>query len=161
MFKLFLASNHKPRIRGTDHAIWRRIKLIPFTVTIPEREQDKHLAEKLRDELPGILNWALLGCLAWQHSGLGEPEEVRSATAAYRAEMDVLAAFLADCCELGEDKQARAAALYTAYKDWCEANGERAISRSAFGRQLAERGFGRSRDRSGKFYLGLGLRDAE
>lgn len=161
VFKLFLASNHKPRIRGTDHAIWRRIKLIPFTVTIPEGEQDKHLAEKLRGELPGILNWALLGCLAWRHSGLGEPEEVRSATAAYRAEMDVLAAFLADCCELGEDKQARAAALYLVYKDWCDDNGEKALSGTTFGRQLRERGFAKHHDRHGSVYAGLSLAGKE
>ena len=86
---------------------------------------------------------------------------MRSATAAYRAEMDVLAAFLADCCELGEGKQARAAALYVAYKDWCEANGKKAISRTAFGRQLAERGLGKHHDRKGTAYAGLSLVGSE
>ena len=85
---------------------------------------------------------------------------MRSATAAYRAEMDVLAAFLADCCELAEDKQARAAALYVVYQEWCEANGEKAIAGSTFSRQLTERGFRKRRDRQGRVYLGLGLADA-
>lgn len=70
-FKLWLAANHKPVIRGTDQAIWRRIRLIPFTVTIPEQEQDPDLVRKLTAELPGILRWAVDGCLAWQRSRLG------------------------------------------------------------------------------------------
>jgi putative DNA primase/helicase len=72
------------RDRGTDLAVWRRIRLVPFGVSIPDDEQDRKLGEKLRDGLPGILKWALEGCLAWQSSGLGQPDEVREATAAYR-----------------------------------------------------------------------------
>ncbi|HLI51013.1 MAG TPA: phage/plasmid primase, P4 family, partial [Thermomicrobiaceae bacterium] len=75
-FKLWLATNHKPVIRGTDHAIWRRIRLIPFTVTIAEADQDKELPAKLRAEMPGILRWAIDGCLSWQRDGLGVPEAV-------------------------------------------------------------------------------------
>src|SRR5437867_6039937 len=87
-FKLWLATNHKPVIRGTDKAIWDRIRLVPFTVRIPDAEQDKALGEKLRAELPGILRWVVDGCLAWQRDGLGMPAEVQEATATYRAEMD-------------------------------------------------------------------------
>jgi putative DNA primase/helicase len=75
-FKILLAVNHKPLIRNTDHAIWRRIRLVPFTVTIPEAERDKDLPDKLRRELPGILAWAVQGCLDWQREGLGMPEPV-------------------------------------------------------------------------------------
>ena len=96
--KIFLGTNHKPVIKGTDHAIWRRIKLIPFDVTIPEEERDNRLLSKLRDELPGILAWAVRGCLDWQEHGLGEPSKVKSATQDYRSEMDALAQFRADCC---------------------------------------------------------------
>src|SRR5207249_4861041 len=87
-WKIFLAANHRPTVRGTDHAVWRRIKLVPFEVTIPKDEQDKHLLTKLRAEWPGILAWAIRGCLDWQREGLGEPDEVRAATAAYRAQQD-------------------------------------------------------------------------
>lgn len=62
-FKVWMATNHKPIILDTDNAIWRRVKLIPFDVTIPEEERDPRLVEKLREEYPGILNWAVQGCL--------------------------------------------------------------------------------------------------
>jgi putative DNA primase/helicase len=86
--KIFLATNHKPVIRGTDHAIWRRPKLVPFKVTIPQHEWDTTLPDKLKAEWPGILAWAVQGCLEWQTSGLGIPKEVEQATEEYRADMD-------------------------------------------------------------------------
>jgi putative DNA primase/helicase len=92
-FKLWLAANHKPVIRGTDTAIWRRIRLVPFTVEIPEGERDPELPNRLRAELPGILAWAVQGCLLWLESGLGVPDQVRAATDAYRRESDILGAF--------------------------------------------------------------------
>lgn len=97
-FKLWVGTNHKPVIRGTDHAIWRRVRLIPFDVVIPDAEQDHQLLEKLQAERPGILRWAVEGCLAWQRDGLGTPEDVRRATAGYRGEMDVLGKFFTDHC---------------------------------------------------------------
>ncbi|MCX6022166.1 MAG: phage/plasmid primase, P4 family [Chloroflexi bacterium] len=97
-FKLFLASNHKPRITGTDEGIWSRIRTVPFTVTIPAEERDRNLSDKLEAEADGILRWAVEGCLEWQIHGLGEPDEVREATANYRAEMDVPGGFFSDCC---------------------------------------------------------------
>ena len=97
---IWLAVNHKPTIRGTDTGIWRRIKLIPFAVSIPDEEQDKALGEKLQAERAGILAWAVQGCLAWQEHGLGEPDEVRQATSEYRGEQDVLATFIAERCEV-------------------------------------------------------------
>jgi putative DNA primase/helicase len=114
---------------------------MPCAVTIPPAEQDRKLAEKLREELPGVLAWIVRGCLRWQHEGLQTPEEVRKATKAYRAEMDVLAAFLADCCLRGEDEDAFAGELWGAWKRWCEDTGEQAGSQMRFGGRLAERGF--------------------
>ncbi|GAF75138.1 unnamed protein product, partial [marine sediment metagenome] len=99
--KLYLAVNHKPVIRGTDHAIWRRIRLIPYDVTIPDEDQDKHLSDRLAAEREGILAWLVRGCLEWQRDGLGMPDAVRKATASYRSEMDVLGEFIADCCVIG------------------------------------------------------------
>jgi putative DNA primase/helicase len=89
-FKVWLAANYKPEIRGTDYAIWRRIRLIPFTVTIPPEEQIPDLAEQLKEELSGILNWALEGLRDWLANGLQPPPEVTEATEAYRAEMDIV-----------------------------------------------------------------------
>jgi putative DNA primase/helicase len=139
--KLWLSTNHKPEVRGTDTAIWRRIRLVPWAVTIPPKEQDKKLPEKLRAELPGILAWIVQGCLEWQREGLRPPAEVRRATGKYRAEMDVLAAFIDEECVVSEHATASAKALYSAYRDWCEENGEKPESQRKFGGRLRERGF--------------------
>jgi putative DNA primase/helicase len=143
--KVLMAVNHKPTVRGTDNAIWRRISLIPFTETIPPEEQDKKLPEKLCEERPGILAWAVEGCLEWQREGLQAPEEVRRATGEYRAEMDVLGAFLKECCKQGPDENEAAGDLYETYKLWCQDGGERAETQRRFGTQLKERGFERYR----------------
>jgi putative DNA primase/helicase len=139
--KLWLSTNHKPEIRGTDAAIWRRIRLVPWSVTIPQDEQDKGLPAKLRAELPGVLAWIVQGCLEWQRIGLQPPDEVRRATGRYRAEMDVLAAFIDEECVVADHASATAKALYSAYKTWCEDNGERPESQRRFGSRLKERGF--------------------
>jgi putative DNA primase/helicase len=160
-FKIFLASNHRPTVRGTDHAIWRRIKLLPFSVTIPDDQQDRHLVDKLKAELAGVLAWAVRGCLAWQKQGLGEPEEVRAATERYRVDMDVLGGFLRDCCVTLDPATCVASGpLYQAYDAWCHANGERTISKRAFGLRLIERGFTQARTREERRWQGLRLRTA-
>jgi putative DNA primase/helicase len=140
-FKLWLATNHRPRIRGTDHAIWRRVRLIPFTVTIPDAEQDRHLVDKLKAELPGILRWAVNGCLAWQRDGLGTPKAVEVATAEYRAEQDPLAAFIAECCVVESAAFAVTRNLYQTYSDWCDKSGEHALTLREFGEAMTSRGF--------------------
>jgi len=75
--KVWLATNHRPVIRGTDDAIWRRLRLVPFVVTIPEEERDKTLPDRLRDELPGVLAWAVQGCLEWRPKGSACPTRSR------------------------------------------------------------------------------------
>jgi putative DNA primase/helicase len=138
--KVFMAVNHKPEIRGTDSAIWRRLRLIPFTETIPPAEQDKQLPQKLEAELPGILVWALEGCLEWQREGLQAPAEVRRATGQYRSEMDVIGAFLQDECEIDKGFRESFTALYQRYEKWCEDGGEKAETRRRFNARLKERG---------------------
>jgi putative DNA primase/helicase len=160
-FKIFLAANHKPTIRGTDHAIWRRIRLVPFTVTIPPEERDRNLPSKLRGELPGILAWAVRGCLDWQAHGLGEADAVRKATGTYRDESDMLATFFAECCVINASVHASAKSLYAAYTKWCEESGERAESQRALGLHLAERGFEKVRREHGIAWQGIGLQTTE
>jgi putative DNA primase/helicase len=138
--KLFLVANHKPIVRGTDHAIWRRIKLIPFDVTLPEDEQDKTLPDKLEAEYPGILAWAVKGCQDWQKHGLAEPKAVTDATAAYRAEMDMIADFIEECCITGEDLWCKFGDFYNRYTKWCEESGEKPLPKLGFGNKLTERG---------------------
>lgn len=159
-FKVWLAANHKPVIRGTDNAIWRRIRLIPFEVTIPEEDRDQKLTEKLCEELPGILYWALAGCAAWRRHSLAAPDEVKAATQGYREEMDVLAGFLDDSCVIAEYAKVSARDIYAAYISWCDDSKERPLSQRRFGMQLTERGFTRLRGGGNRsFWEGVGLID--
>ena len=156
--KLWLVANHKPIVKGTDYAIWRRILLIPFDVTISEEEKDPHLPEKLKEETAGILAWAVRGCLEWQRmKGLGIPKSVERATNAYRVDSDTFSAFLEECTVNIKDAETKASALYTTYETWCRENGERPQGGKQFGEKLTERGFNKRRKRVGNFYLGVGL----
>jgi putative DNA primase/helicase len=159
--KLWLAGNHLPRIKGSDHGIWRRIVVVPFDVTFTGDREDKHLGDKLHDERDGILAWMVEGCLAWQRDGLKVPPRVAMATDDYRTNEDHLGRFLADCTVTGENTCVSTKALREAYETWCEENGETAWSAQAIGRELTSRGFdstrlGEARTRS---WLGIGLLD--
>lgn len=153
-FKLFIAGNHKPTIRGRDIGIWRRIRLIPFVVTIPKAQRDKHLQAKLRTELPGILNWAIKGCKDWQKSGLGEPLVVTQAVNEYRQEMDLLGAWIADCCDLGPAKEWKSREAYGNYKGWAEGGGYRPLSESVFSRELVMI-YKKAKRNDGNYFLGM------
>lgn len=155
--KIWLRTNHKPVIRGTDHAIWRRIRLVPFDVVIPDAEKDARLGDKLKAELPGILAWAVRGCIDWQMDGMGMPDEVKQATEGYRNEMDVVGDFLAEKCVLLETAEVRAGTLYKAYRGWCDETGNQPVSTTMFGRSMAERGYAKDRARAGINYKGIGL----
>jgi len=156
-FKLWLAGNHRPRVLGTDEGIWRRLLLVPFIVTIPPEERDPNLAAKLRDELPGILRWAIDGALLWQRDGLAPPATVTAASNEYRAEQDGLADFLAARCARLRNARAGAAQLYAAYGNWCAEVGEEPVSGTLFGVMLRERGFDRVVSGGRRFYAGLKL----
>jgi putative DNA primase/helicase len=156
--KLWLCANHRPFVRGTDHAIWRRIRLIPFTVTIPPEQQDKQLGDKLADELPGILNWAVAGCLQWQREGLGAPATVNDATSAYRNENDTIGRFIDECCVTGDGFKTAARDLRECYVAWCEDNGERPMSQRALAPHLHERGLESVKDRrSHSWWFGIAV----
>lgn len=159
-FTLWLYGNHKPILTGTDEGIQRRVKLIPFTQTIPPAERDIALPRKLLTELPGILAWAVRGCHLWQAEGLNPPEAVLAATAAYFAEMDVLAPFLADCCLIGRSYRVSFKDLYAAYLHWADSNGDhRPSTGPQFTKQLRERGFDLVAGHGNvRWWHGLGLR---
>jgi putative DNA primase/helicase len=144
-FKIFLATNHKPNIRGHDNGIWRRIRLIPFEANIPDSEADRELPAKLKAEAEGILAWCVRGALDWQDYGLAEPPEIRDATNEYRNDMDVIGNFIAERCDAGDDEVASSRELFKAYKEWAEENGERELSISILGRRLVDRGFRKER----------------
>jgi putative DNA primase/helicase len=156
---LILHTNYRPRIRGGDEGIWRRVRLVPWNVTIPAKERDKFLAAKLAKEASGILNWIIAGCTAWQTEGLNPPASVTEATAAYRHEEDHLGRFLADTCTIGAGLAVTAKALRDAYEKWCADTGETPWTAKAVGAQLDAKGYdsiqvGHAKTRTWK---GLGL----
>jgi Predicted ATPase len=126
-----------------DEGIWSRVRLIPFQVTIPKKERDPMLGAKLRAEMSGILNWAIEGCLRWRREGLGEAKVITQATAAYRNEMDVLSAFVSDCCETGgEDMMTSKNDIYKTYQWWAERQGmKKPYTKRTVMEMLKERGF--------------------
>jgi putative DNA primase/helicase len=157
-FKIFMASNHKPMIRGTDLGIWRRIKLIPFTTTIAQEKQDKHLEQKLLEEKPGILNWLIEGTRRWFEKGLSAPSIITSATEEYRSEMDVLGAFIKECCVQSPDGIVRAREIFRAYQEWCEENNEHACSERFLAMRLKELGLEKGRTAEARFWKGIMLK---
>jgi len=136
-FKLWMGTNHKPIIRGTDTGIWRRIRLIPFTTKIDEDKVDKHLKQKLKQEYPAILNWAVDGCLLWRREGLNMPEVVEESVKEYRNEMDVISNFLSECTLTGGNE--KAGDLYQGYKTWATENSEYLMSSTKFGIEISKR----------------------
>jgi putative DNA primase/helicase len=157
-FKIFMATNHKPVIKGTDYGIWRRIKLIPFTTTIPEEKQDRRLQEKLNAEASGILNWLIEGALRWRREGLNTPAAISSATEEYRNEMDVIGNFLKECCVLNPAVTVRIRELFKAYQDWCDENNEHACSERFFGLRLKELKLAQTRTAEARYWQGIALK---
>lgn len=158
--KIFLATNHRPLIDDPSDAMWRRVRLIDFPVQIPSQEQDRKLLEKLCAELPGVLNWAIEGCIRWQEEGLKPPIEVEDATLAYRAESDKIADFIADCCVRGEKARIAGKGLYEAYKHW-EPDKRRLLNKTDFNQRLRRIGFAETRPHNVMTWVGLGLRADE
>ena len=130
-FKLWIATNHKPIIRGTDTGIWRRIHIIPFNVQIPDEKVDKNLTHKLKPEMTAIFRRMLDGCALWQKEGLKMPRAVLDCVREYRREMDVISAFIEDCCV--NDGSVAAKTLYAAYCQWADDNNEYRMSNTKFG----------------------------
>ena len=155
-FKLWMATNHKPVIRGTDTGIWRRIHMIPFTVQIPEEKIDRRLKYKLSAELTGIFRWAVEGCLLWQKEGLKMPRAVLEEVREYRREMDVISAFVEDKCTVGKGLSVQSSALYAAYLRWADSGNEYKMSNTKFGLEIAKR-FEKVKGRKYNYYSGLTL----
>ncbi|MED3392790.1 phage/plasmid primase, P4 family, partial [Bacillus thuringiensis] len=156
-FKVFFTTNHKPIIGGLDEGIWRRVKLIPFHLNLPAHKRDKRLPEKLSLEMPGILNWAIEGCMKWQKEGLKDPRAVAEATGRYQEDMDILGPFLSEVCYIDEPKneaiKMEAKELYNVYETWCFRSGERALGNRSFYRMLETKGFGKTKGTGNKTFL--------
>lgn len=163
--KIVLVVNHRPRVRDTSAAMWRRVHLVPFEVTIAEDEVDPNLREKLAAESSGILAWAVRGCIEWQRIGLSPPEEIRFATAAYQEESDVVGRWVRERCSVSRDLSAPFASLWQDFETWLQSVEDEEgalddpISRRAFGQRLDALGH-RTKLGTGakKYRRGLALR---
>jgi putative DNA primase/helicase len=159
-WKIWLAANDKPKVNGRDKATWRRIKLIPFDVTIPDAEVDHDLPRKLTEELPGILNWAIEGCLEWQEHGLQEPLEVTRATEAYREGTDILAQFVKDCCKKQTGTQeikVQSAFIHKAFETYIG----QSISVVEFAELMKASGYKKKPINGRVYWLGIGLNSTD
>ena len=153
-FKIWIGTNHKPIIRGTDTGIWRRIRLIPFEVNIPKEKVDKNLKYKLRKELPQILKWAVEGCIKWQTEGLALPKCVDQATREYKVEMDILASFMESCLEIDyvNGDLVPAQDLFNLYVAWAKKNNEFEMTSRKFFTEIGKKLPEKVRKSSGMFY---------
>jgi putative DNA primase/helicase len=157
-FKLLIAGNHRPRLRSVDEAMRARLHLIPWTVTIPAAQRDPDLTEKLREEWPGILAWAIAGCLEYQVRRLDPPAKVREATASYFGTQDVFGAWLTECCDHGSDKWDTPTHLFASWKRYAE-NAREPVGRQAeFTDRLESAGFQQGRSASSRQWKGLSVK---
>jgi putative DNA primase/helicase len=143
VLKLWLIANHQPRVSDASHGFWRRVRLIPFDYLVPAEKKDPQLTVKLRAELPGILRWAVEGCIAWRRNGLGAPRVVIEATQEYRSDMDVIGRFLEEACESFEGSTP-VAELYAHYEKWARNSEITPLSKDTLSKKLKSRGVRRA-----------------
>lgn len=155
--KLIVCTNNQPAIAETKNAIWRRLKLVPFTVEIPEAEQKADLPRLLKAEFPGILAWCVRGCVDWVTRGLQTPDVIQKATSEYRAEEDTLTAFINEECLIGDSYRVKASMFYRAYLDQLDQSGPVRVTQTSVGRAMKKKGF-EKKISDGKWYIGIALR---
>lgn len=155
-FKLWMATNHKPIIRGTDDGIWRRMAIVPFTVQIPEHQVDKRLKYKLRREMKAILNWAVEGYQDWRRNGLQEPRIITDQRGEYRTEMDAVELFIDECCVRDNGEREKASDLYQIYRSWAKDNGQYLMSSTKFGKEMSHKF--QKMTSNGVYYVGIRLK---
>ena len=140
-FTLVMVGNHRPEIHDTSTGMWRRMLLIPFDTTIPEAKRDANLLEKLKEEGPGILNWALAGYHDYLRHGLRVPTSVTESTRVYRDEQDIIGEWVREHCDITPGVVYSKAEMYKAYQKWSKDRGQYPLSMGRFSRRLSDRGF--------------------
>jgi len=158
-WKIWMATNHKPPVIGTEAGIWRRVKFIPYNAFIKPHERDPNMAEKLRAEASGILNWLISGYQKWDREGLTNPEVVQASTQEYRDENDPLHDFLEEMTERmpGEEVWVKFTDLWQAYLKWVDHERTRPVTKRTFANMLSERGFNTDVRKHQRVRMGLRL----
>jgi putative DNA primase/helicase len=166
-WKIFMITNSRPVADANDFGIWRRLVLLPFErqfVEKPaaenERLIDYDLPEKLKAEYPGILAWAVRGCLRWQAEGLQPPERVKMATANYKTENDTIQQFIIDACIVAPGVRVKPTELYDGYVKFCQDDGLEPDKQNAFSRQMKNK-FKSERSANTRWLLGITLKAEE
>lgn len=158
-FKLVLVTNHKPKIVGTDDGIWRRVVLVPWSISIPREQRDRHLGQRLEQELPGILNWTLKGLEEYLSFGLDPlPEAIAHACREYRRESDTIGMWMEQCCSLDPFGRATSAEIHSSYKAWAAANGYQDVTPKKLANRLKEIGLTSWRSERSRGWQGIACR---
>ena len=152
-----MMTNHRPVISGTGEGVWRRIRLIPWEVVIPEDERDELLGDRLKLELDAVLAYLVAGYMEWRGRGLDDPDQVVKATEAYRAESDALARFIDQQCLAGPHFNVGSSDLFAAWSKWCAEEGEEPGSATAFATMLQNKGFDNYTSSGRRRWRGVGL----
>jgi len=155
-FKLVLLSNYQPEVSAYDQAVWDRIHPVGFDVRIPDEEKDLKLDEKLWEEAPGVLNWAIQGCLRWQAEGLKKPFKVEQAASEYRESYNTIGRFIDDCCQRGGRVANKD--LYLTYVKWCDGWESTPSSNKEFGKVLSRLGYIIKKSNGVNYRVGLELK---
>ena len=155
-FKLVIVGNHQPILRNVDAAARRRFNIIPFVHTPSNPDSD--LGNKLKAELPGIMRWAIDGCLDWQSNGLVRPEVVLAATDEYFESQDLFGRWFEEQCDTSDKKAWTATKdLYASWAAYARRSGEEPGDVRRFGPMIARRGLLPQKQKGVRGFLGVCL----
>ena len=158
-FKFIIDTNYLPIVNGTDHGIWRRIRIVPFDHTVSKSELNKNLLNELKRDSQAILNWLVKGAMKYYSQGLGSCSEVEKATKGYRKSQDTLGSFIDSCIKKEDGAEVRARTLYEAYCEFCSDNLLSSMSETKFGKDFASRGYKKGKDKLSRKYLDIKLKN--
>jgi putative DNA primase/helicase len=153
-----LITNHLPTVSGDDPAVWRRLRVVPFDVVIPEGQRDPELPERLQGAADEVLTWCIRGWEEYRQIGLAEPQQVLARTDEYRADSDVIARFISDECVTVPTVKMVTSKLFEAFQQWRATEGVPELSMRAFGQALERHGYPAIKDRNGRYRQGIALR---
>ena len=157
-FKCIIDTNYLPQIVGTDHGIWRRVRVVPFEYTVSKDKLNKNLLNELKQSKKAVLSWLVHGAVKYYQNGLETCDAVTKATKKYRKSQDTLGGFIDACIEDKEGEEVRARVLYEAYLTFCNENFLNPMTETKFGKDFATRGFKRGKDKVSRKYIGIRLK---
>lgn len=152
-----MVTNHLPKVKGDDDALWRRITVVDFSVTIPESEQNPHLTNDLKLRAESILAWAVEGLADYRQQGLNPPPAVRRSTLAYRTASDDMSRFLNTQIDPDPNSWLTRKQLWTAWTTWCDDAGVAHGKSQDFYDHLDKRGFTAATRGGTRGFKGLAL----